>query len=323
MARYLVTGGAGFIGSHLSAELLARGDAVRVVDNLSTGLIDNVLPGAEFVEGDLTDAQTALEVVEGCEVVLHQAALPSVPQSIAGPRPSHEANINATFNVLMAARESGVRRVVYAASSSAYGDTAILPKVEEMPAQPRSPYALQKHVGEVYCRLFTQLYGLETVSIRYFNVFGPRQRATSPYSGVLSLFIKAALSGMAPTIHGDGQQTRDFTYIDNVVDGVMRAIDAEGASGQVINVASGTRVSLNQAWSALEAILGPLGTPVYGPPRVGDVRDSQADISKAARLLGYRPQVTFEEGLRRTVEWERFSLKCQGRIPSVTISDVC
>lgn len=323
VARYLVTGGAGFIGSHLAAELLARGDAVRVVDNLSTGLVGNVPPGAEFIAGDLTNPQTALDVIDGCDVVLHQAAIPSVPQSITGPRPSHEANIDATFNVLMAARDTGVRRVVYAASSSVYGDTAILPKVEEMPAEPRSPYALQKHVGEVYCRLFTQLYGLETVAIRYFNVFGPRQRASSPYSGVLALFIKAALSGTVPTIHGDGQQTRDFTYIDNVVDGVIRAIDAEGASGQVINVASGTRVSLNQVWSALEAILGPLGAPVYGPPRAGDVRDSQADIGKAARLLGYRPQVTFDEGLRRTVQAERISLRFPGRLPSVTIGDVC
>ena len=307
MAILLVTGGAGFIGSHLAAELLARGHHVRVVDNLATGVITNVPAGAEFIEGDLTDAATAAEAVRGCEVVLHQAALPSVPLSIAQPRQSHDANINATFNILIAARDAGVRRVVYAASSSAYGDSVVLPKVEGMPANPQSPYALQKHVGETYCLLFTQLYGLETVSIRYFNVFGPRQHPSSPYSGVLSLFIKAALSSSVPTIYGDGEQTRDFTYVDNVVDGVLRAIDAPDAVGEVINVATGGRISLNQAWAALAAIVGPLPDPSYGPARPGDVRDSQADISKAQRLLGYRPQVGFEEGLRRAVSWARES----------------
>jgi len=195
--------------------------------------------------------------------------------------------------------------VVYAASSSAYGDTAVLPKVETMPPNPRSPYALQKHVGEVYSQLFTRLYGLETVSIRYFNVFGPRQHPSSPYSGVLSLFIKAALAGDQPTIYGDGEQTRDFTFIDNVVDGVLRAVDAPEASGEVINVATGGRVSLNQAWATLGEIVGPLPAPIYGPPRDGDVRDSQADITKAQQKLGYRPLVTFSEGLRRTVDWAR------------------
>ena len=239
---YLVTGGAGFIGSHLAGALLLRGHSVRVVDNLSTGRLDNLPRGAEFIQGDLTDPDVAATVVEGCEVVLHQAAIPSVPRSVSSPRPSHEANIDATFNVLMAARDSGVRRLIYAASSSAYGDTPILPKSEDLPPNPRSPYALQKQVGEVYGQLFTRLYGLETVSIRYFNVFGPRQHPSSPYSGVLSLFIKAALVGKPPTIFGDGEQTRDFTFIDNVVDGVLRAIEAPAASGEVINVASGGRV---------------------------------------------------------------------------------
>jgi UDP-glucose 4-epimerase len=303
VAKYLVTGGAGFIGSHLVDSLIAQGHFVRVVDDLSTGLIENVSKGAEFVAGDLADPATAANVVRDCEVVLHQAAIPSVPRSIASPLRSHNANINATFNILMAARDAGVRRVVYAASSSAYGDTLVLPKVEDMPANPRSPYALQKQVGEVYCQLFTRLYELETVSIRYFNVFGPRQRPSSPYSGVLSLFIKAALTGSSPTIYGDGEQTRDFTFIDNVVDGVLRAVDTPDASGEVINVAGGGRVSLNQAWAALEAIVGPLPPPVYGPDRAGDVRDSQADIAKAELLLGYRPLVSFPEGLRRTVEW--------------------
>ncbi len=305
MAQYLVTGGAGFIGSHLAAELLARGHRVRVVDNLATGLANNVPAGADFVAGDLTDPGVAAVAVDGCEVVLHQAAIPSVPQSIAQPRPSHEANIDATFNLLLSARDAGVRRVVYAGSSSAYGNTPVLPKVEDMPAEPRSPYALQKHVGETYCRLFTQFYGLETVAIRYFNVFGPRQRASSPYSGVLALFVKAALTGTTPIIYGDGQQTRDFTFIGDVVDGVIRAVDAPDVAGQVINVASGRRVSLNHVWAALNAIVGPLPTPDYLPARPGDVLDSLADITKAERLLGYRPQVDFSEGLRITVEWAR------------------
>lgn len=305
MAHSLVTGGAGFIGSHLAAELLVRGHGVRVVDNLATGLLSNVPSGAEFVLGDLTDPDFAAEVTQGCDVVVHQAAIASVPQSIAEPRPSHDANINATFNVLIAAREAGVRRVVYAASSSAYGDSPVLPKVEDMPVDPLSPYALQKFVGEEYCRLFTRIYGLETVAIRYFNVFGPRQHPSSPYSGVLSLFIKCALSGTAPTIYGDGEQTRDFTFVDDVVDGVLRAVDAPSAAGEVFNVATGVSVSLNQAWATLESILGPLQPPVFAPARAGDVYASEADISKAERLLGFRPRVTFDEGLRRTVDWAR------------------
>lgn len=303
LANFLVTGGAGFIGSHLASTLLARGHNVRVLDSLITGVVENVPPDADFVEGDLTDPGTVAAAVRGCEFVLHQAAIPSVPRSVSEPRPSHDANINGTFNILLAARDAGVRRFVYAASSSAYGDTLVLPKVEDMPANPRSPYALQKQVGESYCQLFTRLYGLETVAIRYFNVFGPHQRPSSPYSGVLSLFIKAALAGESPTIHGDGEQTRDFTFIDNVVDGVLRSVDAPDAVGEVINVANGGRVSLNQAWATLAAIVGPLPPPTYGPLRAGDVRDSQADIGKAERLLGYRPHVSFEDGLRQTVEW--------------------
>lgn len=305
MTHFLVTGGAGFIGSHLAAELLVRGHSVRVVDNLATGLMSNIPSGAEFVLGDLTDPDVAAEVTQGCDVVVHQAAIASVPQSISEPRPSHEANINATFNVLIAARDAGARRVVYAASSSAYGDSPMLPKVEDMAVDPLSPYALQKFVGEEYCRLFTRIYGLETVAIRYFNVFGPRQHPSSPYSGVLSLFIKCALSGTAPTIYGNGEQTRDFTFVDDVVDGVLRAVDAPGAAGEVINVATGVSVSLNQAWATLESILGPLQPPVFEPARAGDVYASEADISKAERLLGFRPRVTFAEGLRRTVDWAR------------------
>lgn len=302
-----MTGGAGFIGSHLASELLGRGHSVRVVDNLSTGTRSNLPAGIEFLDGDLTDPRIATRAVDGCEFVLHQAAIPSVLKSIINPRLSHEANITATLNLLLASRDGGVRRVVYAASSSVYGNTPRLPQVEDLPPGPLSPYALQKHVGEVYCRLFTSLFGLETVALRYFNVFGPRQRPCSPYSGVLALFVDAALSGMAPTIHGDGEQTRDFTYVDNVVDGVLRAVDAEGVSGEVINVAAGARVSLNRAWAVLEQSLGPLPRPVYGPPREGDVRHSHADIGKAERLLGYRPHVSFEDGLRQTVDWMRRS----------------
>lgn len=228
-----------------------------------------------------------------------------MPRSISDPVPSHQANIDGTFNILLAARDAGVRRVVYAASSSAYGDTLVLPKTEDMTVNPLSPYALQKSVGEAYCRMFTRFYGLETVALRYFNVFGPRQHPSSPYSGVLSLFIKSALAGTPPTIYGDGEQTRDFTYVENVVDGTLRAVDAVDATGEVINVATGGRISLNQAWELLAELIGPLPDPDYQPARTGDVRDSQADIDKARRLLGYRPVVGFREGLRRTVEWAR------------------
>lgn len=305
MTRFLITGGAGFIGSHLAAALVASGHPVRVVDNLVTGLVENVPPGAQFIEGDITDPDFAAAAVRGCEIVLHQAAIPSVPLSVSDPRPSHDANINGTFTVLLAARDAGVRRVVYAASASAYGESLALPNREDMPVSPLSPYALQKQVGESYCQLFTRLYGLETVATRYFNVFGPRQHPSSPYSGVLSLFIKAALAGTPPTIYGDGEQTRDFTYIDDVVAGVLRASEAPDAVGQIVNVATGRRVSLNEAWNALDGILGPLPAPVYDRARAGDVRDSQADIGKAQRLLGYQPATTFEEGLRRTVTWAR------------------
>ena len=305
MARYLVTGGAGFIGSHLTEELLRRGHEVRVLDNLSTGLIENIPVGAEFIEGDLMQPEVIAEAIDGCQFVLHQAAISSVQQSIDNPRPSNEANVDGTLNVLIAARESAVRRVVYASSAAAYGNAALLPKVEAMPPDPQSPYALQKYVGEQYCSLFSRLYGLETVALRYFNVFGPRQNPASSYSGVLSLFIRAALSGVTPTIFGDGEQTRDFTFVDNVVDGVLLAVDSPLARGEVINVATGCRVSLNRAWAALEQILGTLPPPIYAPPRLGDVRHSQADVSKAEELLGYRPRITFGEGLRRTIDWAR------------------
>ncbi|MGE0461233.1 MAG: SDR family oxidoreductase [Vicinamibacterales bacterium] len=320
MARYTVTGGAGFIGSHLVEELLRRGHRVRVADNFSTGKranIDAALAAAvrdgaadaasrlEVVEGDLSDLDVARRACAGADYVLHQAAIPSVPRSVQDPIASNRANIDATLNVLVAARDAGVRRVVFAGSSSEYGDTPTLPKHEEMPTDPLSPYALQKVVGEQYMKQFTRLYGLETVSIRYFNVFGPRQDPGSPYSGVISLFIKWLLAGQAPTIHGDGEQTRDFTYVANVVDGVLRACEAPQAAGEAINVATAGRVSLNELLRVLQGIIGTSLTPVYGPPRIGDVHDSQASIDKAARLLGYAPSVPFEEGLRRTVAWFR------------------
>jgi nucleoside-diphosphate-sugar epimerase len=305
MALYVVTGGAGFIGSHLSEALIARGDTVRVVDSLITGHTRNIRDGAEFVQGDLADPDVARRAIDGADYVLHQAAIPSVPRSVADPISSNRANIDATLNVLVAARDAKVKRLVYAASSSAYGNAAALPKREDMPTGPLSPYALQKLVGEQYLKLFTSLYGLETVSIRYFNVFGPRQDPGSPYSGVISLFITALLAGKAPRIYGDGGQTRDFTYVGNVVDGVLRACTAPQASGEVINVATGGRISLNELFTTLRGIIGGTMEPEYLPERAGDVRDSQADISKAQALLGYSPVISFEEGLRRTVDWYR------------------
>jgi UDP-glucose 4-epimerase len=310
MSAFLVTGGAGFIGSHLVDALVARGARVRVVDNLATGRRENLAPllarGAiEFIEGDLADLEVARRAVDGVEIVLHQAAIPSVPRSVSDPIGSNRANVDATLNVLVAARDAGVRRVVYAASSSAYGDTPTLPKHEAMPPAPRSPYALQKLVGEQYMALFAALYGLETVSLRYFNVFGPRQDPSSPYSGVISLFVRALLEGRQPVVHGDGEQTRDFTYVANVVDGVLRACEAPGVSGAVINLATGGRISLNALLDALYAITGARVAPRHAPPRPGDVRDSQADITRAREMLGYEPIVSFEDGLRLTVEWYR------------------
>ncbi len=304
-ASYLVTGGAGFIGSHLAEELLRRGHRVRVVDSLITGKRDNLacIPSAEFLEGDLADADAAARAVAGMDYVLHQAAIPSVPRSIDDPATSNRANITATLNILVAARQAGVKRLVYAGSSSAYGDTPTLPKHEDMPTRPLSPYALQKLVGEQYCQMFTQLYGFPTVTTRYFNVFGPRQDPGSPYSGVISLFATALLEGRPPIIHGDGEQTRDFTYIANVVDGVLRACDAPQAAGAVINVATGRRISLNELLRVLNGLVGTSLQAVYQAARAGDVRDSQADISKAKALLGYEPAVSLEDGLKRTLDW--------------------
>ena len=307
MASYLVTGGAGFIGSHLAQELVRRGERVRVADSFITGKRENLthIPGVELIEGDLADFSVAQRAVAGVDYVLHQAAIPSVPRSVQDPITSNRANIDASVNVLVAARDAKVRRLVYAGSSSAYGNQPTLPKVETMGTAPLSPYALQKLVAEQYCQMFTQLYGLETVTIRYFNVFGPRQDPSSPYSGVISLFIRALVEGKQPTIYGDGGQTRDFTYVANVVDGVLRACTAPNASGEVINVATGGRISLNELFRTLKGLTGASVEPIYAETRAGDVRDSQADIGKAKRLLGYEPTVTLEQGLEQTVTWFR------------------
>jgi nucleoside-diphosphate-sugar epimerase len=307
MANYLVTGGAGFIGSHLAEELVRRKHRVRVVDSLITGKRRNLdqISGLEFMAGDLAEPGVAEKAVAGMDFVLHQAAIPSVPRSVKDPVTSNRANVTASLNVLVAARDAGVKRLVYAGSSSAYGNTPTLPKHEDMPTNPLSPYALQKLVVEQYCEMFTKLYGLETVTIRYFNVFGPRQDPGSPYSGVISLFSTALLEGRSPVIYGDGEQTRDFTYVANVVDGVLRACEAPNVAGKMMNVATGGRISLNELLQTMNRILGTNLTAVYAEPRAGDVRDSHADISRANALLGYSPIVDLEEGLRRTLDWCR------------------
>jgi nucleoside-diphosphate-sugar epimerase len=307
MAQYLVTGGAGFIGSHLSTELRRRGHRVRVADSLITGKQSNLdhIPDVEFLQGDLADADFARRAAADCDYVLHQAAIPSVPRSVKDPIASNRANVDGTLNILVAARDAGVKRLVFAGSSSAYGNTPTLPKHEGMPTSPLSPYALQKVVGEQYLQMFTRLYGLETVSIRYFNVFGARQDPSSPYSGVISVFATALLENRSPNIYGDGEQTRDFTYVANVVDGVLRACEARNASGEIINVATAGRISLNALFRSMRDMIGGTVEPTYLPARQGDVRDSQADITKAKALLGYEPIVSFEEGLKHTIDWYR------------------
>ena len=302
----LVTGGAGFIGSHIAEALVKRGDRVRVLDNLSTGKRENLAHIAgeiEFIEGDIRDYDITRRAMEDVNVAFHEAAIPSVPRSVKDPQFNHENNVNGTFNVLMAAREAEVGRVVFAASSSAYGETEVLPKQEEMLPNPLSPYAVAKLVGEFYCQVFTRAYGLETVSLRYFNVFGPRQDPSSPYSGVISKFITTLLDGHAPVIYGDGEQSRDFTYIDNVVAANLSAAQAPAASGQVMNLGLCERTTLNQLLGELQRIIGTSLAPQYEDARPGDIRHSLADITRAEELLGYRPTVGLAEGLRRTVEW--------------------
>ena len=301
----LVTGGAGFIGSHLTDALLAAGFSVRVLDDFSSGREQNLsLAGGkiELIRGDLADPATAARACDGADVVFHEGAIPSVPRSVAEPVRTNRANIDGTLNVLECARQAGVRRVVCAASSSAYGDTEELPKIETMPPNPRSPYALQKYAGEVYCRLYHELYGLETVALRYFNVFGPRQDPKSEYAAVVPRFATACLRGEPAQIHGDGEQSRDFTFIADTVRANLLAADAPAAVGHVINVAGGRRVSLNELLAALQQITGSKVEPIHGPGRAGDVRHSLADLGRARTLLGFEPEVSLAEGLRRTVE---------------------
>lgn len=307
----LVTGGAGFIGSHIAAGLMADGARVRVLDDLSTGHRENIeeIGGdLDFIQGSVADEQLLNKVLEDVEVVFHEAAIPSVPRSVEEPRQTHIASVDGTFSLLVAARDRKVRRVVYAASSSAYGDQPTLPKVEQMLPDPLSPYAVAKLVGEYYCQVFTRVYGLETVSLRYFNVFGPRQDPGSQYSGVVSRFISSLLSGERPVIYGDGEQSRDFTYIDNVVGANLKAATAKEASGKVINVANGLRITLNQLLSELKDLTGKQDvTAEYREPRVGDVRHSLADISLARQFLEYESKVELREGLQRTIDWWKSS----------------
>ncbi len=308
MARVLVTGGAGFIGSHIAQALVARGDEVRVLDDLSTGHESNLeaIGGAiEFFRGSVGDLERVREAVDGCDFVYHEAALASVPRSIEDPIASNTVNVGGTLNVLVAARDAGVKRLVYAASSSAYGDSEVLPKVETMTPAPKSPYAISKLAGEQYVTVFAQVYGMETVSLRYFNVFGPRQDPKSPYAAVIPIFVDALLDGRQAQIHGDGEQSRDFTYIDNVVAANLAALEAPRLSGEVVNVALGGRITLNELYREICQTLGIEREPVYTEPRVGDVKHSQADIRRAKELLGYRTLVPVEEGLRRTVQWYR------------------
>jgi nucleoside-diphosphate-sugar epimerase len=308
MAVYLVTGGAGFIGSNIVEELLKQKATVRVVDNLATGNQANLEPfksKIDFREVDICNLQELKKAVADVDFILHQAAIPSVPRSVIDPITSHNADLTGTLHVLWVAKEAGVKRVVYAGSSSAYGDSPELPKEEEMPSKPISPYGLMKYVGEEYCRLFTQLYGLETVSLRYFNVFGPRQDPSSQYSGVLSRFITAMLAGQRPVIFGDGEQSRDFTYVSNVVQGNLLACHARGVAGKMYNLACGCRISLNEVVRLLNRILQTDFQPIHEAPRVGDIKHSLAGISRAAADLKYSPTVQFEKGLRMTVEWYR------------------
>jgi len=307
VALYLVTGGAGFIGSNIARALAIRGDRVRVFDNFVTGRRENLadLPEVEVVEGDVRDSDALRSAMAQVDRVLHQAALPGVPRSVQDPVTSNESNLTGTLNVLIAARDAGVKRVVCASSSSVYGDTPTLPKVETMAPRPISPYAVTKLTGELYCTVFHQLYGLEAVALRYFNVFGPHQDPLSDYAAVIPLFIAAMTRGERPRVEGDGTQSRDFTFVDNVVQANLRAAQASGVTGEVFNVACGQRYTLLDLVDRLNRILGTRLEPRFGEARAGDVKHSLADIDKARRLLGYEPSVSFDEGLERTVAWHR------------------
>ncbi len=311
MAVYAVTGGGGFIGSHIVEELVRRKETVKVIDNFSTGKRANLKPfesAAEIITADLADAPDLAGILRGVDYVIHQAAIASVPQSMHDPAATHNANVNGTVRLLIAARDAKVRRLVYASSSALYGDSPELPKHEGMMPNPLSPYGAQKLFSEIYCQVFTRAYGLETASLRYFNVFGPRQDASSQYSGVFAIFIPAVLQDKRPVIYGDGEQSRDFTYVQNVVDANLLACTAPGVAGEVFNVACGDRITVNSILREINKITGKDIAPIYKDARPGDILHSHADVSKAAQKLGYKPLVTFEDGLRKTIEWYRTNL---------------
>jgi len=311
MARYLVTGGAGFIGSNIVEELVKRKQEVVVIDDLSTGKRENIEPFLDmitFIEGDIRDRELVRKALDGVDYVLHQAALASVPRSIENPILVNEVNVSGTLILLEESRRAGVKRFVYAASSSAYGDTEILPKREDMNPSPLSPYAISKLTGEYYCSVYYKVYGLETISLRYFNVFGPRQDPNSQYAAVIPIFITKLLMGESPTIFGDGEQSRDFTYVSNVVNANLLAATSDNAKGQVVNIACGERYTLNELLDILKRMIGKDIKAIYTDPRPGDVKHSQADISLATKLLGFKPEISFEEGLKKSVEWYKKSL---------------
>jgi nucleoside-diphosphate-sugar epimerase len=311
MNKFLVTGGAGFIGSNICRKLISQGCFVRVVDNLLTGKKSNLsgmVDKIEFIEADMGDSAVAAKAMEGIDVVLHQGALPSVPRSVDDPAATHRHCVDATFTLLLAARDAKVKRFVYAASSSAYGDTPILPKVETMPVNPLSPYAAAKLMGEYYCSVFYKVFGLETISLRYFNVFGPQQDPTSQYAAAIPAFVTSILKNKPPTVYGDGEQSRDFTYVDNVVEANLLAAGVKKTEGQVVNIACGEAITVNAIIKMINEITGKSVRPVYAPTRKGDVKHSLADITAAKKLLGFQPVVSFKDGLRKAIDWYRENL---------------
>ncbi len=311
MDKFLVTGGAGFIGSNICTKLISQGCFVRVIDNLLTGKKSNlaaVSDKIEFIEADMGDADAARAAMKGIDVVLHQGALPSVPRSVDDPAATHRHCVDATFTLLLAARDAKVKRFVYAASSSAYGDTPTLPKVETMPVNPLSPYAAAKLMGEYYCSVFYKVFGLETLSLRYFNVFGPHQDPTSQYAAAIPAFVTSILKDKQPTVYGDGEQSRDFTYVDNVVEANLLAARAKQTKGEVVNIACGEAITVNAIIDMINNIVGKNIKPTYAPPNKGDVKHSLADISQAKKLIGFKPVVSFKDGLAKAIEWYRVNL---------------